>query len=127
MTTQANPETEDMRRDIIAAASLGLCKKEARELLRYRIFRNSREKGKNVEGEYLTCLTKYAEVLIFWVIFRFINTGPPQKTDKVTFTILIENQRKRSGKDQKRSKRIFWLEYMHEIIQILGWNVNFYM
>ena len=55
-------ETEDLKRDIIAAASLNKCKQEARKLLEQRFKGSSEKQSQEVEDSYLKCLTKYAQV-----------------------------------------------------------------
>jgi hypothetical protein len=58
-------ETEDLKRDIIAAASLSSCRKFTHEYLSLRIFGETNKKIKEIEEGYYQCLIKYAQVLNF--------------------------------------------------------------
>jgi NAD(P)H-nitrite reductase large subunit len=55
-------ETDDLKRDIIAGASLGPCKQEARKLLEQRFRGSSEKQSQQVEESYYKCLTNYAQV-----------------------------------------------------------------
>lgn len=53
---------EDIKKDIIAGASLSKCKTLARELLRLRSFDFDPRNYQNTEIKYLDCMNEYANV-----------------------------------------------------------------
>jgi hypothetical protein len=59
-------ETEDFKRDIIAGASLSKCRNITLEYLGLRIFGETKRKIRDIEEEYINCLTNYAKVKYFF-------------------------------------------------------------
>jgi hypothetical protein len=55
-------ENDEFRKDLIAAAALGRCRKVARELLRVRAFETSIKLYSTVEGQFVDCINRVADV-----------------------------------------------------------------
>lgn len=108
MSNSGPQETEDLKRDIIAGATLGPCKKISRELLRCQITRSDPKKYRQVQEDYFKCLTEYASVRKFLKLkYRNGTIGVQQRINMEIFTILKENQEILNGIDQKKSKEIY--------------------
>lgn len=108
MSNSGVHETEDLKRDIIAGATLGPCKNLSRELLRCQIFRPDPKKYQEVNKNFYQCLQNYAEVRLNFklILNRNIKIGAQQKINTEMFIILIEKQENLNGIDLKRLKKI---------------------